>query len=83
MQNNSKLVGEWGNFVNPTFTFAAEYLNNEIPTSTINSKVAEKNQYRPPFLRWEDVLFTDAAANDVFAILLSPECHFSLLQYLP
>lgn len=41
-QNNSELVGAWGNFVNRTLAFAVKYLNRALPTCQINAAIEEK-----------------------------------------
>lgn len=41
-QNNSELVGAWGNFVNRTLAFAVKYLNSEISAVTIDSSIIER-----------------------------------------
>lgn len=41
-QNNSELVGAWGNFVNRTLAFIAKYSDNQIPTGTIEPEISEK-----------------------------------------
>lgn len=41
-QNNSELVGAWGNFVNRTLAFAVKYLNCEISDVTVDDDVIER-----------------------------------------
>ena len=41
-QNNSELVGAWGNFVNRTLAFSVKYLNSEIAETTIDEKIRTK-----------------------------------------
>lgn len=43
-QNNSELVGAWGNFVNRTLAFALKYFNCEIPTVEVDSEIKIKIQ---------------------------------------
>lgn len=43
-QNNSELVGAWGNFVNRTLAFAVKYLNSEIEVSSVDEAVRAKVQ---------------------------------------
>lgn len=43
-QNNSELVGAWGNFVNRTLAFVQKYLGNEIPGGTLDDTVKEKTE---------------------------------------
>ena len=38
-QNNSELVGAWGNFVNRTLAFAVKYLNSEISAVTVDNDI--------------------------------------------
>lgn len=39
-QNNSELVGAWGNFVNRTLAFAAKYLDGELPRADIDREIS-------------------------------------------
>lgn len=41
-QNNSELVGAWGNFVNRTLAFAVKYLNSEISAVTVDKDIVER-----------------------------------------
>lgn len=41
-QNNTELVGAWGNLVHRTLTFISKYLNNTVPAGTIDHDVREK-----------------------------------------
>lgn len=41
-QNNSELVGAWGNFVNRTLAFAVKYLNSEISTVTVDADIIKR-----------------------------------------
>ena len=41
-QNNSELVGAWGNFVNRTLAFAVKYLNGEISDVTVDPDIIER-----------------------------------------
>lgn len=41
-QNNSELVGAWGNFVNRTLAFARKYLDCEIPPVVIDAHIKER-----------------------------------------
>lgn len=41
-QNNSELVGCWGNYVNRTLVFIQKYLDNEIPCKPIRSDIRQK-----------------------------------------
>ena len=41
-QNNSELVGVWGNFVNRTLAFIRKYHDNHIPDGKIDSEITEK-----------------------------------------
>lgn len=41
-QNNSELVGAWGNFVNRTLAFIAKYLDNKIPSASFSPILKEK-----------------------------------------
>ena len=43
-QNNSELVGAWGNFVNRTLAFAVKYLNRELYCNNIDTEIREKVQ---------------------------------------
>ena len=40
-ENNSELVGAWGNFVNRTLAFAVKYLNSEISAVTVDNDIIE------------------------------------------
>lgn len=44
-QNNSELVGAWGNLVNRTLAFAIKYLNNSFESITPNDEIKEKVDY--------------------------------------
>ena len=41
-QNNSELVGVWGNFVNRTLAFVVKYLNSEISDVTIEAAIVNR-----------------------------------------
>lgn len=41
-QNNSELVGAWGNLVNRTLAFCVKYLNSEIAQTSIDESVKKK-----------------------------------------
>ncbi len=43
-QNNSELVGAWGNFVNRTLVFAVKYFNSEIPSEPVDREIKERVQ---------------------------------------
>lgn len=43
-QNNSELVGAWGNFVNRTLAFAVKYLDCQIPFVDLDSELQERVQ---------------------------------------
>lgn len=38
-QNNTELVGAWGNFVNRTLAFSVKYLNSEIAETTVSDEI--------------------------------------------
>ncbi|MBR3596178.1 MAG: methionine--tRNA ligase [Clostridia bacterium] len=42
IQNNSELVGAWGNFVNRTLAFSARYLDSVIPSAEIDEDIRNK-----------------------------------------
>ncbi len=44
IQNNSELVGAWGNFVNRTLVFSVTYLSSVIPSDGISEPIREKVQ---------------------------------------
>lgn len=41
-QNNSELVGAWGNLVNRTLAFIVKYLDNQIPVGSLDNEITEK-----------------------------------------
>lgn len=41
-QNNTELVGAWGNFVNRTLAFSVKYLNSEIEETEVNEEFKAK-----------------------------------------
>lgn len=41
-QNNSELVGAWGNLVNRTLVFCARYLDNVIPSAGIHEEISQR-----------------------------------------
>lgn len=41
-QNNSELVGAWGNLVNRTLAFIVKYLDNQIPVGNLDNELTEK-----------------------------------------
>lgn len=41
-QNNSELVGAWGNFVNRTLAFAVKYFEGEIPSVIVPGEIRER-----------------------------------------
>lgn len=41
-QNNSELVGAWGNFVNRTLAFSVKYLDSEVTQATISKELTDK-----------------------------------------
>ena len=41
-QNNSELVGAWGNFVNRTLAFLVKYKGRRIPKGTVDSEIRSK-----------------------------------------
>ncbi len=61
-QNNSELVGAWGNFVNRTLAFIVKYRGNEIPRGTLDSEVAARTAaaFETVGLKIENGYFKDA-----------------------
>ncbi|MDD6261563.1 MAG: class I tRNA ligase family protein [Clostridiales bacterium] len=41
-QNNSELVGAWGNFVNRTLAFAVKYLDCQVAPATVDAGIRER-----------------------------------------
>lgn len=44
-QNNSELVGAWGNFVNRTLAFSVKYLNSEIAETSVGDDIKTRVLY--------------------------------------
>ncbi len=61
-QNNSELVGSWGNFVNRTLAFIVKYRENEIPRGALDPEVADRvaAAYDAVGLKIENGYFKDA-----------------------
>ena len=61
-QNNSELVGAWGNFVNRTLAFIVKYRENEIPRGSLDSDVATRiaAAFEAVGLKIENGYFKDA-----------------------
>ena len=70
-QNNSELVGAWGNFVNRTLAFIAKYLDNKIPSASFSPILNEKLDlaYQTVGTQIEHRQFKDALSS-AFSILL-------------
>lgn len=61
-QNNSELVGAWGNFVNRTLAFILKFLNNKIPVINVDTALTEKieNTFYSVGKKIENGAFKDA-----------------------
>ncbi|MBE5922279.1 MAG: methionine--tRNA ligase [Lachnospiraceae bacterium] len=69
-QNNSELVGAWGNFVNRTLAFIVKYLDNKIPVAAVSKEVEEKVVSAYPSIgeKIERGVFKEAL-EDIFEII--------------
>lgn len=69
-QNNSELIGAWGNFVNRTLAFIVKYLDNRIPCSAIDDEITKQinTAYTSVGQKIENGAFKDAL-SDIFEIV--------------
>ncbi len=80
-QNNSELVGAWGNFVNRTLAFAVKYLNCEILTDTIDHSIRERVQLLFPSVgaKIEKGAFRDAL-GEIFDTIRFGNAYYDAAQ---
>ncbi len=69
-QNNSELVGAWGNFVNRTLAFAVKYLNSEIAESSVAEgiKIKVRDVFDIVGMKIEKGCFRDAL-EEIFELI--------------
>ncbi len=69
-QNNSELVGAWGNFVNRTLAFSVKYLDSEIAETSVNEEIRlrVKNAFDSVGEKIEKGCFRDAV-EEIFELI--------------
>ena len=80
-QNNSELVGAWGNFVNRTLAFSVKYLNSEIAEVSVNeeTRVRVKNAFDSVGEKIEKGCFRDAT-EEIFEIIRFGNAYYDSKQ---
>lgn len=69
-QNNSELVGAWGNFVNRTLAFAVKYLNAEIEETSVGDDIKTRvnNAFESVGTKIEKACFREAI-EEIFELI--------------
>lgn len=80
-QNNSELVGAWGNFVNRTLAFSVKYLNCEIPSVAVDADIKERVQllYGSVGAKIEKGAFRDAL-DEIFEVVRFGNTYYDAKQ---
>ena len=80
-QNNSELVGAWGNFVNRTLAFSVKYLNSEIEETSVNEEIRlrVKNAFDSVGEKIEKGCFRDAT-EEIFDLIRFGNAYYDSKQ---
>lgn len=80
-QNNSELVGAWGNFVNRTLAFSVKYLNSEIAETSVNEEIRERvrNAFDSVGEKIEKGCFRDAT-EEIFELIRLGNAYYDSKQ---
>lgn len=81
IQNNTELVGAWGNFVNRTLAFTVKYLNSEIAETTVNDEIRAKvrNTFDSVGAKIEKGNFRDAI-EEIFRLIRFGNAYYDSKQ---
>ena len=80
-QNNTELVGAWGNFVNRTLAFSIKYLNAEITETTIDDdiKTRVKQAFYSVGTKIENGCFRESL-EEIFELIRFGNCYYDSKQ---
>ena len=80
-QNNSELVGAWGNFVNRTLAFSVKYLNSEISKTTADEEIRARvrNAFNSVGIKIEKGNFRDAI-EEIFELIRFGNAYYDSKQ---
>lgn len=80
-QNNSELVGAWGNFVNRTLAFSVKYLSSEIAETSVNEEIRARvrNAFDSVGEKIEKGCFRDAV-EEIFELIRFGNAYYDSKQ---